>query len=69
METDRKFSLAMATAAWLKKIFLAKAGKNPTAALEVGALALRVRSVPREGACASAGVQGAFVSECGCEAG
>ena len=34
---------------------------------EVGARALRVRSVPREGAWASAGVQGAWVSECGCE--
>ena len=30
--------------------------------------ALRVRSVSREGAWASAGVQGAWVSGCGCEA-
>ena len=37
--------------------------------VEVGARALRVRSVPREGAWASAGgVQGAWVSGCGCEA-
>jgi hypothetical protein len=35
---------------------------------EVGARALRVRSLSREGAWASAGVQGAWVSGCGCEA-
>ena len=32
------------------------------------ARALRVRSVSREGAWASAGVQGAWISGCGCEA-
>jgi hypothetical protein len=36
--------------------------------VEVGARALRVRSMPREEAWASAGVQGAWVSGCGCEA-
>ena len=35
---------------------------------EVGALALRVRSVSKEEVWASAGVQGAWVSGCGCEA-
>ena len=40
-----------------------------SAAGEVGARALRVRSVSREEAWASAGVQGAWVSGCGCEAG
>jgi hypothetical protein len=35
---------------------------------EVGARALRVRSVSREEVWASAGVQGAWVSGCGCEA-
>ena len=34
----------------------------------VGARALRVRSVSREGALASVGVRGAWVSGCGCEA-
>ena len=35
---------------------------------EVGARALRVRSVSREEVWASAGMQGAWVSGCGCEA-
>ena len=35
---------------------------------EVGARALRVRSVSREEVWASAGVQGAWVGGCGCEA-
>ena len=35
---------------------------------EVDARALCVRSVPREGAWASAGVHGAWVGGCGCEA-
>ena len=35
---------------------------------EGGSFALRVRSVPREGVWASADVQGAWVSGCGCEA-
>jgi hypothetical protein len=35
---------------------------------EVGARALRVRSVSRGEVWASAGVQGAWVSGCGCEA-
>ena len=35
---------------------------------EVGARALRVRSVSREEAWASAGVHGAWVGGCGCEA-
>ena len=35
---------------------------------EVGVRALRVRSLPREEVWASAGVQGALVSGCGCEA-
>ena len=36
--------------------------QKPMLRVEVGALALRVRSVSREGAWASAGVQGAWVS-------
>ena len=42
--------------------------KKPVLRGEVGARALRVRSVSRGGALASAGVQGAWVSGCGCEA-
>ena len=42
--------------------------QKPVLLGEVGARALRVRSVSREEACASAGVQGAWVSGCGCEA-
>ena len=42
--------------------------QSPVLRVEVGARALRVRSVPREEAWASAGVQGAWVSGCGCEA-
>ena len=36
--------------------------QRPVLRGEVGARALRLRSVPREGTCASAGVQGAWVS-------
>ena len=44
--------------------------QKPVLRGEVGVRALRVRSVSREGAWASAGVQvqGAWVSGCGCEA-
>ena len=42
--------------------------QKPVLRVEVGARALRMRSVSREEAWASAGVQGAWVSGCGCEA-
>jgi hypothetical protein len=42
--------------------------QKPMLKVEVGARALRVRPVSREEAWASAGVQGAWVSECWCEA-
>ena len=42
--------------------------QKPVLRVEVGARALRVRSVSREEAWASAGVQVAWVSGCGCEA-
>ena len=42
--------------------------QKPMLRVEVGARALRVRSVSREEAWASAGVQDAWVSECGFEA-
>ena len=42
--------------------------QKPVLRVEVGARALRVRSVSREGTWASAGVQDAWVSGCGCEA-
>ena len=42
--------------------------QKPVLRGEVGARALRVRSVSREEAWASAGVQDAWVSGCGCEA-
>ena len=42
--------------------------QKPVLRGEVGARALRVRSVSREEAWASTGVQGAWVSACGCEA-
>ena len=42
--------------------------QKPMQLLELGARALRVRSVSREEAWASAGVQDACVSGCGCEA-
>ena len=42
--------------------------QNPVLRVEVGARALRVRSVSREEAWASAGVRDALVSGCGCEA-
>ena len=42
--------------------------QKPMLRVEVGARALRGRSVSREKAWASAGVQGAWVSGCGCEA-
>ena len=42
--------------------------QKPMLRVEVGARALRMRSVPREEAWASAGVQDAWVSGCGCEA-
>ena len=42
--------------------------QKPVLRGEVGARALRVRSVSREEAWASVGVQGAWVSGCGCEA-
>ena len=40
--------------------------QKPVLRGEVGARALRVRSVPREEVWASAGMQGAWVSWCGC---
>jgi len=49
----------------LKQFWMAQ---KPVLWGEVGARALRVRSVPREEAWASAGVQGALVSGCGREA-
>ena len=42
--------------------------QKPVLRVEVGARVLRVRSVSREEAWASAGAQGAWVSWCGCEA-
>ena len=42
--------------------------QKPVLRVEVGARALHVRSVSREEARASAGVQDAWVSGCGCEA-
>ena len=42
--------------------------KKPMLRVELGARALRVRSVSKEEAWASAGVQGAWVSRCGREA-
>ena len=42
--------------------------QRPVSRVEVGARALRVQSVSREGAWASAGVQDAWVSGCGSEA-
>ena len=42
--------------------------QKPVLRDEMGARALHVRSVSREGAWASAGVQGAWVGGCGCEA-
>ena len=42
--------------------------QKPVLRVKVGARALRVRSVSREEAWASAGVQGAWVSGYGCEA-
>jgi hypothetical protein len=42
--------------------------QKPVLLVEVGARALRVRSVSREEAWASAGVQDALVRRCGCEA-
>ena len=41
--------------------------QEPMLRVEVGARALRVRSVSREGAWASAGAQGAWVSGFGCK--
>ena len=43
--------------------------QKPVLRVELGARALRVRSVSREDAWASAGVKDAWVSGCGCEAG
>ena len=42
--------------------------QKPMLRVEVGSRALRVRSVSREEAWASAGMQDAWVSWCGCEA-
>ena len=42
--------------------------QKPVLRGEEGARVLRVRSVPREEAWASAGVQGAWIGGCGCEA-
>ena len=42
--------------------------QKPVLRVEVGARALRVRSVSREEAWAGACVQGAWVSGCGCKA-
>ena len=46
----------------------AQMAQKPVLRVEVGARALRVRSVSREKAWASAGVRCAWVSGCGCEA-
>ena len=51
------------------ELIQAHMAQKPVLRVEVGAHALRVRSVSREKAWASAGVQGALVSGCGCEAG
>ena len=50
------------------ELIQAHMAQKPMLRVEVGARALRVRSVSREEAWASAGVQGAWVSGCGCEA-
>ena len=50
------------------ELIQAHMAQKPMLRVEVGARALRVRSVSREEAWASAGVQDAWVSGCGCEA-
>jgi hypothetical protein len=50
------------------ELIQAHMAQKPVLRVEVGARALRVRLVLREEAYASAGVQGAWVSGCECEA-
>jgi len=50
------------------ELIQARMTQKPVLRVEVGARALRLRSVPREEAWASAGAQDAWVSGCGCEA-
>ena len=50
------------------ELMQAHMAQKPVLRVEVGARALRMRPVSREGAWASAGMQGAWVSRCGCEA-
>ena len=59
LSTERKLEL---------ELIQFQMAQKPVLRGEVGARALRVRSVSREEVWASAGVQGAWVNGCGCEA-